>query len=262
MTEKAVLTEIKDGVLVTTFNRPERMNTLSPELLGGLTEALDFASKSNDVRAILITGKGRAWCAGAEIGAARDGAEPPTVHEQMAKSGSAAMVEAFAQCDVPVIAAINGPAVGGGFGLAMCCDVRIASESARIGTIFIKRGLATDYGTSYWLPRIVGVAKSFELLYSGELLSGQAAVEAGLAIKCVPHESLMDEAFEYAATIARGAPLAYTATRRLVIGSLDSTINEFPEVEWAAQTKILASHDGKEGFKAFLEKREPEFLGR
>ena len=134
----------------------------------------------------------------------------------------------------------------------MCCDVRIAGESARIGSIFIRRGLATDYGASYWLPRIVGVAKSYELLYSGEPLAGQAAVDAGLAMKVVPDAELMDVAMDYATRIARGAPLAYTATRRLVLRSLDSDINEFPDYEWATQTRILASRDSSEGFKAFL----------
>jgi enoyl-CoA hydratase/carnithine racemase len=262
MGSDSILTEIQDRVLVTTFNRPERMNTLSTELLGSLFEALEFASTSDDVRAMLITGAGRAWCAGAEIGAARADRPEPTVHERLARNGSAAMVEAFAACDVPIIAAINGPAVGGGFGLALCCDVRIAAESARIGSIFIKRGLATDYGASYWLPRIVGVAKSYELLYSGRPLSGSEAVEAGLAMKVVPDADLMNESLAYAKDIAKGPPLAYAGTRRLVLRSLDSDIHEFPDYEWNVQRQMLASDDGKEGFKAFLEKREPEFTGR
>ena len=163
--------KVESGVMTVTLNRPERMNSLSPELTRGLLEAVERASRDDDLRVMVLTGAGRAFCAGAEVSSDRmpaggNGATaaPPPRHDRMNyRSGSVETVEAFARCDVPIIGAINGVAAGGGFGLALCCDVRIFAESARIGSIFIKRGIAVDYGAAYWLPRIVGVAKAFEL---------------------------------------------------------------------------------------------------
>ncbi|MGE0572943.1 MAG: enoyl-CoA hydratase/isomerase family protein [Dehalococcoidia bacterium] len=261
MSENAILTDVREGVLLATFNRPERMNTLSAALTDGLIQMLDFASKSDDVRVVVLTGAGRAWCAGAEIGGAGSDSERSRF-ERMGPSGSVAAQQAFAACDVPVVAAINGPAVGGGFGLAMCCDVRIAAESARIGSIFIRRGLATDYGAGFWLPRIVGVAKAYEILYSGQPFPAKEALALGIVNRVVPDADLMNEAMAYAATIAKGPPLAYTATRRIVQRSLEATIRDFPDYEWGLQSAMLRTEDGREGFKAFLEKREPEFKGR
>ncbi len=261
MPEQPILHERIDGVLVATLNRPERMNTLSPELIAGLAETLDLASREDDIRAVVITGSGRAWCAGAEIGANRPGYEP-TRFERVRRSGSEATIEAFARCDVPIIAALNGVAVGGGFGLALCCDVRVAAESARIGSIFARRGLATDFGVAYWLPRIVGAARAFDILYDGQPYGAPEALTLGLVNRVVPDASLMDETLAYAKKIAAGAPMAMTATRRVVMASLDGTNADVAAVEWQAQWAMLQTEDGREGFQAFLEKRPPQFKGR
>lgn len=261
MSEPAILHERTDGVLVATFNRPERMNTLSPALTNGLLETVRIASEDDDVRCLVITGSGRAWCAGAEIGANRPGYEP-TRYERMQRSASARTIEAMARCDVPIIAAVNGVAVGGGFGLVLCCDVRIAAESARLGSIFARRGLATDFGVAYWLPRIVGAARAFDILYDGQPYAAREALELGLVNRVVPDDQLMSETLAYAKKIAAGAPLAVTATRRLVHASLDGTNPEVAEIEWHAQRAALQTEDGREGFKAFLEKRSPDFKGR
>jgi 2-(1,2-epoxy-1,2-dihydrophenyl)acetyl-CoA isomerase len=261
MTDQPILHERTDGVLIATFNRPERMNTLSPDLTQALGETLRLASEDDDIRALVITGSGRAWCAGAEIGANRPGAEPSR-HQRMQQSGSEATIELFARCDVPIIAALNGVAVGGGFGVALCCDVRIAAESARIGSIFARRGLATDFGVAYWLPRIVGAARAFDILFDGQPYGAQEALALGLVNRVVPDAALMDETLAYAKKIAAGAPMAMTATRRLVMASLDGTNAEVAAIEWQAQWAILQSEDGREGFRAFLEKRPPAFKGR
>ncbi len=261
MPEQPILHERTDGVLVATLNRPKRMNTLSPELITGLAETLELASHDDDVRCLVITGSGRAWCAGAEIGANRGGVEPSR-HERMQRSGSEATIEAFARCDVPIIAALNGVAVGGGFGLALCCDVRIAAESARIGSIFARRGLATDFGVAYWLPRIVGAARAFDILYDGQPYGAQEALTLGLVNRVVPDATLMEETLAYAKKIAAGAPMAMTATRRLVMASLDGSNADVAAVEWQAQWAMLQTEDGREGFQAFLEKRPPNFTGR
>lgn len=261
MTDQAILHDRADGVLVATLNRPERMNTLSPELIAGLAETLEMASRDDDIRCLVITGSGRAWCAGAEIGVNRGGVEPSR-HQRMQRSGSEATIAAFARCDVPIIAALNGVAVGGGFGLALCCDVRIAAVSARIGSIFARRGLATDFGVAYWLPRIVGAARAFDILYDGQPFGAQEALTLGLVNRVVPDAVLMEEALAYAKKIAAGAPMAMTATRRLVMASLDGSNADVAAVEWQAQWAMLQTEDGREGFEAFLEKRPPQFKGR
>ncbi len=261
MSELPVLTERIEGVLLATLNRPERMNTLSPDLIAALTETVRMASEDDEVRVLVITGSGRAWCAGAEIGPNRPGYEP-TRYERMQRSASEATIEAFARCDVPIIAAINGVAVGGGFGLALCCDVRIAAESARIGSIFARRGLATDFGVAYWLPRIVGAARAFDILYDGQPYGTQDALALGLVNRVVPDAALREEALTYAKKIAAGAPLAMTATRRLVHQSLEGQSANVSALEWQAQWAMLQTEDGREGFQAFLDKRPPAFKGR
>lgn len=268
--------EVTDGVMVATLNRPEKMNSLSAELTAGLLAAIERASEDDDVRVMVLTGEGRAFCAGAEVSADRapagasssngtgTGVAPArSRHDRMNfQAGSAEVAEAFARCDVPIIGGINGVAAGGGFGIALCCDVRIFAESARIGSIFIKRGIAADYGAAYWLPRIVGVAKAFELFYDGNVLDSATALELGLANRVVPDDEFKHELMAYARQIAAGPPMGYTGIRRLIQDSVNSIDREvFLDREWGTQTALLRSGDAGEGFKSFLERREPQFTG-
>lgn len=228
--------------------------------------AAALESKTNDaIRVILITGAGRGFCAGADLsggGPASNGRAAPVQRGPFTdRTGPGRLIATLADADVPIIGAINGAATGAGFGLACCCDVRIVSDQARMGTIFIKRGLSTDYGTSHWLPRIVGLAKAYDLIYTGELMDAAALLAVGLANRVVPHESLMAEALAYAGRIAAGPPLAYTYVRRNITRSLDQEIHGNLELEWSHQKELLRTTDAAEGFKAFLEKRAPSFTG-
>lgn len=257
----------QDGVLVLTLNRPEAMNALSGELAQGLISAARETTANDAIRVVVVTGNGRGFCAGADLsgggptgGGGGSGRTRAVLGDTLGSSG--ALVKAFAQADVPVIAAINGAAVGAGFGIALCCDVRIASDQARMGSIFIKRGIATDYGVSWWLPRLVGPAKAFDLLYSGEILDAQTLLGLGLVNRVVPHESLMDEVLAYARMIASGPPLGYMFTRRNVQLALDSGMDAQIEFEWRNQREALSSQDAAEGFRAFAERRAPKFTGR
>lgn len=265
MSDEVVVEVDGHGVMLVTLNRPERMNTLNAGLNEGLAEALDRASRDDDVHAIVLTGAGRAFSAGAEISREAPGQRgaPRSRHELQDHFGaSGRMVEAFSACDVPVIGAINGPAAGAGFGLALNCDMRFMAESARIGPIFIKRGLSTDYGVAYWLPRIVGAARAYELLYDGGLVDAKRALEVGLANRVVPDDRLLDEATAFARQIASGPPLAYTYVRRLVQRSLDVPQRSLLETEWTYQSSLLRTEDAREGFTSFVEQRAPEFHGR
>ncbi len=267
MTDEAVLTTLDDaGVLLVTLNRPEAMNSMNGELSAGLLAALDRASTDDDVRALVLTGAGRAFCAGANITAetnpSQGGGAPPARYSRMDRRGAAVdTVLAFARCDVPIIGAINGPAAGGGFGLALSCDIRFMGESARIGSIFAKRGVGPDYGVSYWLPRIVGAARAYQILYDANLLQAPAALALGLVHWVVPDETLVDEAVAYARKIAAGPPMAHTNARRLVMRAQELPMGEFLELEWANQRAALRSKDAAEGFTAFLERRDPVFTG-
>ena len=263
----SVLQSLRNGVLTVTLNEPQSMNALSTGITNGLFEALERASSDDDVRAVVLTGAGRGFCAGATVGAGGfpgsggPASTPPRQARMDRMGGSARTVLAFAHCDKPIIAAVNGPAAGAGFGIATCCDVRFMASSARMGSIFIKRGLASDYGAAYWVPRIVGVARAFEILYDGALMPAQRCLELGLVTRVVADDQLLAEAQAYAQNIANGPPLGYTALRRMLQRSLDMPINAFVEYEWTSQLQLLTSKDVTEGFSAFLQKREPNFKG-
>lgn len=260
-----VLTEVRDdGVMVATLNRPDTLNSLSVSMSDQLLAAIEHASHEDEVRALVLTGAGRGFCSGADASAlTAGGSGQPSRAQRMDRRGSSArLAAAMAACDVPLIAAVNGPAAGAGFGMALCCDVRFLAESARIGTVFIRRGIAADYGVSYWLPRIVGQARAYELAYSGDLLDARAALEFGLANRVVPDDRLLEETLAYAAKIAAGPPLAYTALRRLLIRQADMPLDQFLEYEWTTQADLLRTEDCREGFRAFIERREPKFTGR
>lgn len=259
-----LLTDLRDGVLLATLNRPEAMNSMNAELLHGLNAAIERASEDDDVRALVLTGTGRAFCAGASItpdGDPTRGGGQPSRRQRMDRLGPGATVLAFANCDVPIIAAINGAAVGGGFGLAMCCDVRFMGASGRIGTIFPKRGIAADYGASYWLPRIVGISQAYHLFYQPDLLNAEDALAAGVVDQVVSDDKLLDETLAYAGKIAAGPPLAYTTVRRLLMRSGELPMVEFLKLEWSSQRELLSTKDAGEGFKSFIEKRDPVFTG-
>jgi 2-(1,2-epoxy-1,2-dihydrophenyl)acetyl-CoA isomerase len=265
MSDNDVIRELTgDGVLILTLNRPDQMNALGGGIPEGIKAAALESKRNDEIRAIVITGAGRGFCAGADLsdgGPAAGGASKRRRSTMVDKRGPAAYVEALADADVPVIGAINGAAAGAGFGLALAMDIRIASDQARMGSIFIKRGIGPDWGTSYWLPRVVGLTKAMELMYSGDLLSAEEALAIGLVNRVVPHDSLMDEALAYARKIAAGPPVAYTYTRRAMQQSLQNSLGQQLELEWANQIELLGTDDAKEGFKAFLEKRKPDFKG-
>jgi 2-(1,2-epoxy-1,2-dihydrophenyl)acetyl-CoA isomerase len=213
----------------------------------------------------VLTGSGRGFCAGADLstgGPAGSGSGEPGRSVIVEKRGPADLIEELANCNVPLIGAINGAAAGAGFGLSLCMDIRIASDRARMGTIFIKRGVGPDWGTSYWLPKLVGIPKAYELLYSGDLLTADEALQIGLVNRVVPHDSLMEETLAYARMIANGPPIAYTYTRRSVIQGIHNNLERQMVLEWTQQSEVLRTKDAREGFAAFLEKRDPVFKGK
>ncbi len=250
-----------DGVMLIRFNRPERMNAMGGTLVAELREALEAGKADDRVRAFVVTGEGRGWCAGADLAAMGSGAAPANPRSQgLDPLGDAGRtILALHNCDKPTIAAVNGVAVGGGFGLCTGFDIRIASDQARFGTIFIKRALSPDFGLSWYLPRLVGPERAADLFYSGRLVDAQEALALGIVSKVVPHASLLEEAMAQATLYAKQPPTAITATRRALKNSIGATLEGHLEFEWGHQKQRLASAEFQEGVKAFLEKREPNY---
>jgi enoyl-CoA hydratase/carnithine racemase len=237
------------------------MNSLGGTLLGDVVEAFIEGATNDAVRAFVVTGRGGAWCAGRPAGHGRGGgaaAEP--AGDGAGRHGAVGRaVLAIYNCNKPTIAAVNGVAVGGGFGLCTAFDVRVASEQARFGTIFIKRALAPDCGLSWFLPRLVGPEAAADLFYTGRIVDAQEALRLGIVSRVVPHEALMDEAMKLANEYARQAPSALTLTRRALQRSAVLTLEQQLEFEWTNQRTRLASPEFQEALSAFREKREPNF---
>jgi 2-(1,2-epoxy-1,2-dihydrophenyl)acetyl-CoA isomerase len=257
-----VLLDRADGVGTITLNRPEKLNAFAGRMREEIADAVWEMAKDPDVRVVIVTGAGRAFCAGADIGYMQD------LLDRDDTEGFTALVEAGRQAVVavretpkPVIAAINGPAAGGGANLALACDIRIASDRASLGQTFNRIGLHPDWGGTYFLPRLVGPAKALELIFSGEMVDAAEALRLGLFTAVVPHESLLDEARSVASDLARKPPKALALAKRAVYASADATLSEVLDRELAHQLECFQSDDVREGLAAFLEKRAPQFTG-
>ncbi len=253
-----------DGVLVITFNRPENLNALGGRIVEEFIEACDKARKDDEVRAVVVTGSGRGFCAGADLSRGTpQGAAGGSRAARLDRMGRAAeFMLTLRDIDKPVIGAINGVAAGAGFGIACSMDIRIASSTARFTTVFIKRGLAPDFASSYYLPRIVGPALAYEMFFTGRFMTAEEALKTGLVNRVVEPEQLMDEALALAGEIAAGPPQAMTFTRRALQRSLANSLEQQLEFEWTNQLVALSSEDAKEGVLSWKENRQPRFLGR
>lgn len=258
------LLETKDKVATLMVNRPEKLNSFTWLMaVDALPRLLRDVRLDDSVRVLIITGAGRAFCAGADVNELSTRAEAEskfTTEMKLQPLGYWSM--ALHYIDKPVIAAINGVAAGLGLSLAMLTDVRIASEKATLSFAFVKRGLIPDAGATLLAPRLIGAAKSFELMYTGETLTASQAKEIGLVNKVTPHETCLDEARSLAAKIANGPPMAMAQTKRAINLSFLNSLEQQLHFESYAQNLLLQSQDFKEGVAAFLEKREAHFTGR
>ncbi len=253
-----VQVEVADRVATITLNRPERLNTLAIPTVDELVDALAEAAAS-DARVVVLAGAGRVFCAGA------DQAE---MHPRTAEEWEPIVrryldpVRAIVAMDKPVIAALHGDAVGGGLGLAMACDFRIAAEGIRLGAPFAPIGLAgCDMSAGWFLPRLVGLGMATELMFTGRLVRADEAKEIGLVHRVVATEDFPAEVAGFAARLAAGAPIAHRWTKRAIHRSLGVDMNAEFEFEIFAQVQCLQTGDHREGVRAFQEKRSPEFQG-
>ena len=260
-----IIYEKKDRVATITLNRPDRMNALGGTLSLELGEALEEANSDAEVGALVITGAGKGFCSGADLtslGGTSEQVGRGLVHRSPAAGGLRSTALQLENFEKPSIAAVNGAAVGAGLSLALACDIRIASDRARFSQIFIKRGLVPDTGSTYFLPRVVGLAKACEMALTGDFLDAEQARECGLVSRVVPHDNLMREVRELAVRIAAGPPVAVKLTKRLLYRGAVSDLDSALELEGYFQGVCFGTEDFREGIAAFLEKREPEFKGK
>ncbi len=264
MTESNVLLlENNLGVGKITLNRPDKFNALNDELIIKLKDALKELDKDKAVKVIILTGAGRGFCSGQDLQSAnipRDDKQRPSLGRAV-RDRYNPLVLKIRSMDKPIIAAINGAAVGAGASLALMCDFRIASENAYFVQAFSKIGLIPDSGSTFLLPRLIGVTKAFEMMLLADKVSALEASQLGLINKVVPSDQLMSEATTWARRLAKGATLAFGLTKRAINRAIFPDLEELLDYEANLQEIAGQSDDFLEGIAAFREKREPTFKG-
>lgn len=260
-----VVERIRPSVALLTLNRPDRLNAMSHELVADLHAALDEAGSDRECRVVVLTGAGRGFCSGLDLKGA--GPAPGVEGQGQAAAGMtsqqhiARLVPHMRSLRQPIIAAVNGPAAGGGLALALASDIRIAARSARFNVAFVRIGLsACDVGVSWLLPRLIGASRAAELMYTGRIIDAEEADRIGLVLRVVPDGQVVDAALETAELIARNSPFGIWMTKEvfwsnLEVGSLQAAI----DLENRNQILTTFTEDMREAMTAFLEKRDPRF---
>jgi len=278
MTYNTLRYEVADHILTLTLNRPDHLNSFTVEMANELIDAFNRASDDDEVRAIVVTGEGRAFCAGMDLTAAGnvfglDEGLTPTMQDMENKLDDPQMIAsvrdtggrvtlAIYDCKKPVIAAINGAAVGIGATMTCAMDIRLASEHARIGFVFNKIGITPEACSSWFLPRIVGISQALEWVYTGDILKADEALAGGFVKAVVPADALLEEAYKIARRIAQHSPVAIAVTRQMMYrnAAQDHPI-EAHKVDSLA-IFYASQNSGKEGVASFLEKRAPVFTDK
>ncbi|MFD5795001.1 enoyl-CoA hydratase/isomerase family protein [Streptomyces diastatochromogenes] len=254
--------DLRDQVSHITLDRPESLNALTPGMRDRLIGLLEEASADPGVRAVVLTGTGRGFCAGADL---RGGSVGERLSGDVARTlrlGAQRLIAAVLDCEKPVIAAVNGTAAGLGAHLVFACDLILAAESARFIEVFVRRGLVPDGGGAYLLPRLIGPQRAKELMFFGDAVSAADAERLGLVNLVVPDGELEKTAREWATRLAAGPTRSLALTKQLVNASLDADRATAFAAEAAAQEINMVTEDAREGLRAFVERRGAEFRGR
>ncbi|MDR6226037.1 enoyl-CoA hydratase-related protein [Desmospora profundinema] len=259
---ETVMMKKEGGVAILTLNRPQVYNAFNTELNRDLTRYMNEVGKDPEVRVVLLTGAGNAFCSGQDLNDRTDPNIDKLSLGDSVRSRYNPMVEAITGLDKPVIAAVNGVAAGAGCSLALACDLRIISDKAKFVEAFVRIGLIPDSGSSWFLPRLVGFGRAMELVLSGRDVEAEEAVQIGLANKVVPHDQLMSQAMAWAQQLAQGPTKAMGLMKRSLYRAVDVDLNEALEVEAQLQEIAGKTADFQEGIRAFKEKRHPRYQGK
>lgn len=267
MAYEAILYEVDEHVATITLNKPERLNAFDDEMLEEWADALHQADRDPEVRAIIITGAGRGFCSGMNVQAEASGTgvlqSQATVatRRQSLRNRVHPIPRTLIQLEKPYIAAINGAAAGAGMDMATMADIRFAATTARMGMTYVRMGLIPGDGGCYTLPRVVGTQRALDLIWSGRLITAQEAKEIGYVLDVFEPEELMPKVREYARQVARGPATAVQLSKKLVYRSAELGFDEHLDIAQMAMFIAQSTEDAKEGPRAFVEKREPDFKG-
>lgn len=263
MPEEPILTHVENKVATLTFNRPDKLNALSRELLTQSIDTLKRWSRDPEVGAIVVTGSGRAFCAGGDVSNMAKDVAPPSLEEQIDGLREAQELSwLLYNMPKPTIAAVNGHAMGAGLGVCLSCDLRIASETAKFGTAYAKVGFGGDFGTTWLLAQSVGAAKAKELFFLSEIIDAAEAHRLGLVNRVIAADQLMANVNETATRIAHGPLVSYRYMKANVNQAMSSDFRTLLDREAETHLRCGQTEDHKEGVRAFLEKRQPNFSGR
>ncbi len=271
MEYQTILLDKKDNITTLTLNRPEKLNALNPQMMVELVDAFRSINHDDETTVLVITGAGRGFCSGADL-SARAGNQGPSLcaEERTEKEIEDITLKGFPReaplalvgMKKPVIAAINGVAVGGGCTLTLACDIRIASETARFSIPLTRLGFTFELGSSYFLSRVIGIGKACELVFTGRMIDANEAKEIGLVNQVVPADQLTEIAYEMASNIAKAVPLAQEVSKMGLYQGLNADLPTQLQWEVLANGYLGGTEDRKEAIKAFMEKRDPIFKGR
>lgn len=259
MAHEHILVERQDGIVTLTLNHPESLNAMSEAMGDEISAAVQQVNQDRDARVLILTGAGRAFCAGGTKSNLQNRAtgdaqrEPPKAFYQRFLT--------LRQLEIPTIAAINGPAVGAGFCIALACDLRIIASTAKVGLNFVRIGIHPGMAGTYTTPRLVGMARACEMIFTGKLYSGEEAYDMGLANRLVPAEHVLEEARSLAREICSSAPIAVRLAKKALYRNDAGLLEAAIEVESEYQAFTWTTEDSKEGIAALVEKRAPRFRG-
>jgi enoyl-CoA hydratase/carnithine racemase len=257
-----LLYEVKDKVATITLNRPDKLNAFTGDMIDGWAKALGEAQADDGVNVVIVTGAGRAFCSGGDVGRMRQGEPSALDGKNGLWEGVHRVPKQLEQMDKPVIAMVNGLAVGAGMGMCVMCDVRVAAESARFSTGYVRVGLVPGDGDTYFLPRLVGAAKALELLWTADFIEAPEALRLGIVQRIVPDAQLQETTYALARQIADGPQIPIRMIKRLVYQSLKLDLRTHLDLVSSHMGLVRQTADHAEGVAAFKEKRPPKFQGR
>lgn len=257
-----ILVSESEGIATITLNRPDKLNAFIGHMRRDLAEALERAGSDRSIRVVIVTGAGRAFCAGGDIGFMAELMKRQDSEEFARILGAGRrVISAIRSMTKPVIAAVNGPAAGAGFNLALACDLRVASSNATFSQSFLKIGLHPDWGGTYFLPRMVTPNKACELFFLGDSIDAAEALRLNLVNQVVAPEELETAVLQLAERLRAAPPIALAAVKHAVYESTRADLDEMLRYETESQLRCFESEDGHEGVHAFFEKRDPDFTG-